>query len=461
MPRLYSRIIIPFFTEAEKLDTATLQLRKSLARTIQEIPFLAWNVITSPEGQGRVALSPQLEDWSSIWRVKDLRSSDSETIFMQELQDKNFPMDQLDGELLAPLPVMADSQKPAPVFAAQLNILNGGILLCVAFHHSVLDASGFTTVLKTWANQSKVSEQADLDLAMIPRTIQDADLNREQISGNGWTGEASEFQEYSILEPQPEPEVTDSAPSQPFSLPSMTTTLFFFSSKSLIQLKRHVTKNITEYCSSSTWISTNDALCALLWQRISVARFTVDETSSSKRDGISAPPSHSMLGLAVNGRSKMVPPLPMTYLGNVNLYGTSRLPLHLVLENSGLGPMALSVRDAVTAINDSKIRQTISFIEQLPDTGLLIPGFKTFLGPDLAITSWADLGLNKLDWGQAVGNQADCIRLPNAHFDGLCIILPKFGDGGLEVMVGLKTEHMERLRKDEIFKEFAAIVPVR
>ena len=104
-----------------------------------------------------------------------------------------------------------------------------------------------------------------------------------------------------------------------------------------------------------------------------------------------------MLGLAVNGRSKLAPPLPSNYLGNVNLYGTSKLPLPLILEDGALGTIALSIRRAIACINNSKIQRTIAFIKQLPYISLLVPGFKNFLGPDLAIISWADLGLHGLD----------------------------------------------------------------
>ena len=59
MPRLYSRIILPFSLEAEKLDDAALHLRESLARTVQEIPFLAWDVAASPQGRGQLELNPR------------------------------------------------------------------------------------------------------------------------------------------------------------------------------------------------------------------------------------------------------------------------------------------------------------------------------------------------------------------------------------------------------------------
>ena len=202
-----------------------------------------------------------------------------------------------------------------------------------------------------------------------------------------------------------------------------------------------------------SWISTNDAICALLWQRISLARFGHPDATTTEAA------THSTLCLAVNGRSKLDPALSPAYIGNVNLYAIPKAPLaELLSGDEKLGGLALSVRRAVKAIDDTKIRNTISFIEQLSDVSLLAPGFRNFFGPDLAITSWAELGLSTLDWGEAVGGQAVCVRIPKASFDGLCIILPKLQDGSFEVVIGLKVEHMQRLKEDEIFSSFARIV---
>ena len=104
-----------------------------------------------------------------------------------------------------------------------------------------------------------------------------------------------------------------------------------------------------------------------------------------------------------------------------------------------------------------------------------MPGFRSFLGPDLAITSWADLGLQELDWGAAVGggggSRAESVKVLKAQFGGLCIVLPRLmggGDGdddddddderGLDVLVVLREEHLERLKGDEVFWGFCAVV---
>lgn len=110
-------------------------------------------------------------------------------------------MARLDGDKLAPVSTIPDPQKQSHVFAAQSNHIEGGALLRVAFHLPVLDVSGFATVLNTWARYNSLTERSELDVATIPRSIQDTDFNRLPLSGQGWSGDSSEFQEYVLVEP--------------------------------------------------------------------------------------------------------------------------------------------------------------------------------------------------------------------------------------------------------------------
>lgn len=86
--------------------------------------------------------------------------------------------------------------------------------------------------------------------------------------------------------------------------------------------------------SSRPYISTNDALCALLFSCVTVARSST-LASSSSNPGASAPStSHRLalphtvpLGITVSGRRLLTPPLPKTYIGNVTLFCHLNIPL--------------------------------------------------------------------------------------------------------------------------------------
>ena len=76
----------------------------------------------------------------------------------------------------------SDPQQPAVAFAAQLNYIEGGALLCVAFHHSVFDARGFATVLQVWATKARFGSSAGREDIV---TITEKDLDHEQLKGHG------------------------------------------------------------------------------------------------------------------------------------------------------------------------------------------------------------------------------------------------------------------------------------
>lgn len=104
---------------------------------------------------------------------------------------------------------------------------------------------------------------------LTPQGIQREDLDRNQIRGiDEDLGDAAEFLEYSIAVPSQDL----NPPAQLPSLPEMTTTLFLFSAASLAVLKEDVTEPMPTLLNPHPQFSTNDALCALLWHRISFAR---------------------------------------------------------------------------------------------------------------------------------------------------------------------------------------------
>ena len=80
-------------------------------------------------------------------------------------------------------------------------------------------------------------------------------------------------------------------------------------------------------------------------------------------------------------------------------------------------------------------------------------------GRGLIMTSWADLGLYELEWGGGMG-RPECVRIPKLPTEGGSVagvgaIFPRLVDGGLEVILGLEVETMERLRAEESWGSFA------
>jgi hypothetical protein len=73
----------------------------------------------------------------------------------EELKAQHFPLSKLSTEHLSPVGVMP--VPPNPVFAAQANFIQGGLLLAVAVHHSASDGAGLDTIISTWAKNTAIA----------------------------------------------------------------------------------------------------------------------------------------------------------------------------------------------------------------------------------------------------------------------------------------------------------------
>lgn len=432
MPRVYTRLIlcIPMLsTSSENQATALASLKKGLSETLTQIPFLSDVLGDEEDGSGRVHIAPGS---GVLLRGKDL-TEDSHLAY-QKLKDAAFPLSSLDGDVLAPVGMMSSEPAP-PIMAAQANFVVGGLLLTVCLHHSALDAAGVATVVRTWAGNTKLSGDSKSGSETLDPLPSEA-LNRTPLINNSSSSKVDpnekikDFPQYKLTPPPPPPKADDPPPT--FTLPPMTAAIFHFSASALAALKSAATPAPP----TESYISTNDALCALLWHSITKARQLPTPTTS-------------MLGFAIDGRKRLNPPLPPTYLGNVNIYASTQT-------TTDLPPTATQIRTAITSITPTHIQNLTTLISALPLVTALQPAFNSFLGPDLAITSWRDMRLAGLEWGSLIG-KVESTRLPGAAFDGLCIVLPELEDGGLEVLIGLEDGAMGRLRGDEEFTKFARV----
>lgn len=492
MPRFYIRIVLPIALPEPFLETAVEGLREGLQKIVEEIYFLGGNVIKSQRGPGLLDVSIEKMDWSTTWSTKDLRKAGrSWKLTMDNLQKSSFPMSVLDEDILVPVPALPDWSMPIKVLVAQANIVQGGILLCVAFHHSVFDATAISVILKRWASHCRRSSSEDpLEPGSLDRNV----LIKDDVPPLP----LSAFKEYTVM-PLPETTTAGSEPpptTAPCTLPEMPVSIFRFSAEALQNLKKDVTSR------SDSVLSSNDCLCSLIWSNMTMARFP---PSSSADETV---PTQSTLGFAINGRSRTSPPLPGTYLGAHVVYGVTSALVSALREASSfrddpkapssnpLQPLASGIRSAIAAITPDYTDRVIGLVKGLSDPSIslaatrpspdpataplerFMPSFRIYMGPDVAISSWADTGLLGLqffksaDFGSdleehgKIRRQVDesmgrvlAIRLPMTKmpaYDGLVIILPRAtgdGEGGtsaqnsyLDVMIGLEKSAMERLK---------------
>ncbi|TKY54546.1 Spermidine hydroxycinnamoyl transferase [Spatholobus suberectus] len=157
------------------------------------------------------------------------------------------------------------------------------------------------------------------------------------------------------------------------------------------------------------------------------------------------------LGVCVDSRCRMQPPLPKGYFGNATLdVVASGLAGDLV--SKPLGYASSRIRDAIERVTDEYVRSGIEFLKNQEDLSRFQDLYAIgsdkgpFYGnPNLGVVSWLTLPIYGVDfgWGKEV------YMGPGTHdFDGDSLLLPgPDGDGSLVLALCLQVVHMDAFKK--------------
>lgn len=420
------------------------RLKQGLALTLSEIPFIGGCVV--PEGGERGRVQIQVGEGSGVrfsYRnyTEELPQNAWQNSY-NKLKAAYFPISALGPGKFSPLATVPTSPTPA-VMAVQANFINEGLLLTTCIHHSASDANGLTTVLRVWAQHSR-----ECGVEGLPPSIAlDWKAMDRSTLMNGQAGvDIKEFPEFRVRG-GPEVTVLDRVGASS-TCPEKEHCIFYFSPSHLTQLKLAASSNNP----AKPWVSTNDALCALLWRHISRAR-GIGSSESEKHDMLPV-----QFTRAVEGRRRLSPPLPDDFLGNCVTWCPATLDIDtLTSPSSPLYNVASTLRTAVTHFDSAHLRGVIGVIDSIPDIANLEITSYDNPGRSIAVTSLADMGLYQVDWGQGIG-QPEYVRTtaaPRTGGVGAAGIFPRLLDGGLEIVLGVEVETMRRLRADEEFMRFA------
>ncbi|KAI3573533.1 transferase [Fusarium oxysporum f. sp. albedinis] len=430
MPRVYGARYVLCFPLMSGIEKSRVygNLRQGLAYTANSISWIAGTI--APE-EGEDPKNRRIEIINSPGGVsfpcKDLTNI---LPSYAELKARNFPLSEFPTAKLGPIDVMPQGPDQ-PVFAAQANFIQDGLLLTIGVHHSACDASALDAIMNTWSHNTAAASGSSKSFSTFDGPSNDRKPHMQGMPG----ADLDNFPEY-VLMPTPH---ADAQGMPTFQLPPLSSRLFHFSPETLTNLK-----------ATAAAFSTHDALCAFVWQRMTMARM---------RSGVFTDPASdaetSALGFAVNVRNRMSPPLPPTYLGNASMAClTEKLTVSTITSDSGLPRVAAAIRKSVGAFNSpNRVPLTIGLLNSRPDPTDFKLAYNAFLGPDIVATSWADLRVYENDWGTM--GMLDALRIPGEGADGVITILPRLKDGSLEVVVALATAAMEMLLEDKVFIDVA------
>ncbi|KAL6962491.1 shikimate O-hydroxycinnamoyltransferase [Sarracenia purpurea var. burkii] len=163
------------------------------------------------------------------------------------------------------------------------------------------------------------------------------------------------------------------------------------------------------------------------------------------------PEQATAMGVCVDLRRRMQPPLPEKYFGNAILdVVTSGRAGELV--SRPLSYASSRIREAIEKVTDEYINAAVDFLKCQPELFRFqdLYGLEHNQGPfhgnpNLGVTSWMNLPIHGLDfgWGREI-----YVGPGNHDFDGDSLILPgRDGDGSLVVALCLQAAHMEAFKK--------------
>jgi len=163
------------------------------------------------------------------------------------------------------------------------------------------------------------------------------------------------------------------------------------------------------------------------------------------------------VGISVDSRGRMEPPLPKEYFGNASLYVVG-FSLAGDLMSKPLGYASSRVREAIERVNDEYVRSGIEFLKNQEDLSSFqdLHEFGSEIGPfggnpNLGVVSWLTLPIHGVDfgWGKELYMGPGTHMSPGTHAsDGESFLLPgPDGDGSLVLALCLQVVHMDAFKK--------------
>ncbi|KAM3336982.1 shikimate O-hydroxycinnamoyltransferase [Capsicum galapagoense] len=173
--------------------------------------------------------------------------------------------------------------------------------------------------------------------------------------------------------------------------------------------------------------STYEILAAHIWRCTCKARALPDDQLTK-------------LHVTTDGRSRLCPPLPPGYLGNV-VFTATPIAKSSELQSEPLVDSAKRIHSALVKMDDNYLRSALDYLELQPDLSTLIRGPTYFASPNLNINSWTRLPVHDSDfgWGRPIHMGPALII-----YDGTVYIIPSPNkkDKNLHLAVCLDAEHM-------------------
>ncbi|KAH6657798.1 transferase family-domain-containing protein [Truncatella angustata] len=443
-PKGYLQYVFPFeLPENYELEEIAQILKEGYNAASQQLPVLACEAVPDPTHKQAGVMKLQEISDSEVEAivVKDLRAPGAFPMSYAELKAKSFPVSAFETDVVMRRTVWASPGDRLRVSQVQANFIQGGVVLGWSILHMFGDGTTFQVWTQVWAEECRRAQGLAIEKPIkLPEAIF-KDRERVMKPSGESTGLLENHPEYTLI-----PFTPQGAPPKMLAK-NHRGQVFYFSRQALIDLKEEASPTKATQPSDQSWISTNDALSALLWRTVMSVQYPIDTLEGDPT---------SVFNIAIDGRLRTSPPIHPQTLGCFLEYVAVAANIRKMLTSYSLADIAIRVREAVGRAKEGFTDDVITLIDKhVEDVDRLVPtAFLDVPGFNCVQTSWINFALYDIEWGQLGKIQA--VRSPSVGvINGLQVIFPVLPDGGLEVLVGVEDSCIDRLLHEPLWNKFA------
>ncbi|XXG41656.1 hypothetical protein AAC387_Pa01g2080 [Persea americana] len=350
------RTIYCFRADDKGNDTAAEVIKDALAKVLVHYYPLAGRLTISSEGK----LIVNCTNEGAVFVEADANCS------MEAIGDITKPDPKTLGKLVYDIPGAKNILEIPPLVAQVTRFKCGGYILGLALNHCMFDGLGAMEFVNSWGETAR-----GLPLSVPPY------IDRSILKSRGPPKIEFTHNEFA--------EIEDVSQTASLYQDEMLYQSFCFGPEKLEQLKRKAMED-----GSLGKCTTFEALSAFVWRARSQALKM-------------QPDQQTKLLFAVDGRSKLHPPLPKGYFGNGIVLTNSLCRAGELLENP-FSFTARLVQKAVSMVTDGYMRSAIDYFEVTRE--------RPSLTATLLITTWSRLSFHTTDFGWGEPQQSGPVALP-------------------------------------------------
>ncbi|KAJ4287822.1 hypothetical protein N0V90_012526 [Kalmusia sp. IMI 367209] len=455
MPKIYGLVVeifkLPETITVEQQEGIVENIRSGLERTLEQYPIMVGDLEWDP-ASGEVGVRKNRDSALGL----EVRYLDGEGEEFPTFNSWKRGIRKVFPDFTSGL--LAAENVPAATF--QLTFFRGGCTIGWAVHHQLSDGACFEQFMTLWADNSRAAAQGTAfpptqfefsksgsithSLPIIPYKpiektldIKGSPLEAERPSPARWEQIKDSFPELTEEPAAPLPEG--------FVFPEVVSTMWHFPKKKVEQLKAETMAQVGE----GKWISTYDAIMALMWQSVTRARLDFLKPDHN---------AHSVLGHMVDIRKKIG--FSGRFIGITSLPPQcGPLTIKELVDPANHAKVASTVRSSINSLTPEYMADFNQYVAQSSDKRRFRFDHQWFFGPDLGATSWLHYQSYKQhDFGFGLPR---AIRWPRPLVEYVYIFPTRRGvegadaDEGIEVCVALEAGCAKRMLNDPMLKWYA------